>query len=193
MQCGNLLHRGGMWALSLALNRPNAAGVYVAGSEPVPGLSLCETGLCCWISWLGRLLIASFCIKGVTCIWFNCKATLLGVWPDWAQLPAGAGKGWFWCWDCPWPKEQDAGRAQWKAVAVSRIQPVFSLWHYSLSGKWLSSLYLILELHSLTPSAITFKGTDMVRCQGAYHQPWGEGILPPGAVHKSTLGCELEE
>lgn len=44
MQCGNLLHCGGMWAFSLALNGPNAAGVYVAGFEPVPGLSLCETG-----------------------------------------------------------------------------------------------------------------------------------------------------
>lgn len=96
------------------------------------GWACVKLDLCYWISWLGRLLTASLCIKGVTCIWFNCKATLLGVWPDWAELPAGAGKGWFWCWHCPWPKEQDAGRAQWRAVAMSRIQPVFSLWHYSL-------------------------------------------------------------
>lgn len=46
MQCGNLLRHGGTWEQSLALNGPNAAGVYVAGSEPVPGLSLCE-----YINW----------------------------------------------------------------------------------------------------------------------------------------------
>lgn len=35
MQCGNLLYHGGTWEESLFLNGPNAAGVYVAGSEPV--------------------------------------------------------------------------------------------------------------------------------------------------------------
>lgn len=35
MQCGNLLHRGGTWEEFLALNGPNAAGVCVAGSEPL--------------------------------------------------------------------------------------------------------------------------------------------------------------
>lgn len=42
MPCGSLLHHGGTWEKSLALNGLNTAGVYVAGCESVPGLSLSE-------------------------------------------------------------------------------------------------------------------------------------------------------
>lgn len=34
-QYGNLLHHDGTWEESLVLNGPNAAGVCVAGSEPL--------------------------------------------------------------------------------------------------------------------------------------------------------------
>lgn len=149
------LHHGGTWEESLALNGPNAAGVCVAGSEPLflgwacLNVSAGETGSVLLDLLTGRLLTASFCIEGVTCIWLNCRATVCDLTEHSHLLELE--KGWFWCWDCPWSEEQAAGRALWKAVAVVRLGLVFSLWHYSLSGKWLSRLYLILELHSLTP------------------------------------------
>lgn len=60
-------------------------------------------------------------------------------------------------------------------------------------GKLLSSLYLILELPSLAPSASTFKGTGYAEVPGSISLALREGLLPPEAVHKSTLGCEVEQ
>lgn len=113
-------------------------------AEPVWRYQLVKLDLYYWISRLGKLLTAPFCIKEVTSV-SDLTARLLLLVCDLTEqsyLLELEKIG------------SDAGSAldlknRMLAQPYGKLWPV--VWRYCLSGKWLSSLYLILELHSLTP------------------------------------------